>query len=341
MHLSRGFSTEKQKFCQQLETISGDKLTVILNQENFLLKANSYKVNQCLPNSHIIFKPAVKDGFNGRPMNGMLIAVPNVIKENINDVSPNHWRVQAAIVKTNEEKVLILDTYFPVDPRTLRFDDNEVLEVFNAIDNVLESNEFSQICWGGDINCDFVRNTGFVQSVDRFIGELNLVKAWERFPIDYTHVHEVGGVTFASKIDHFFWNDSLIVSDAGVLHIVDNMSDHEAIYCVLETSGFDKVSTEEEVTARPSNKPSWKKATPEQRVYFSEDLHQKLENINIPDCVLNCRDIHCDMEEHKNACDDYMASIVNSIEVSAKETLYCEEVNKNFGRKKKKQPVPD
>ena len=128
-----------------------------------------------LPNSHIIFKSAVKEGFNGRPMNGMFIAVPNEIKENFSDVSPDHWRVQAAIMNTNEEKVLILNTYFPTDGRTLRFDDTELLEVFHVIDNVIQENDFTDICWGGDINSDFIRNTGFVQSVDRFIGELNLV----------------------------------------------------------------------------------------------------------------------------------------------------------------------
>ena len=138
---SRGFSIEKQKLCQQLKSTSGDKLAVILNQENFLLKANSYKVNQCLPNSHVIFKSAVKEGLNGRPMNGMFIAVPNEIKENVSDVSPDHWRVQAVIVQSNEEKILILNTYFPVDPKTIRFNDNELLEILNVIENVIQVNE--------------------------------------------------------------------------------------------------------------------------------------------------------------------------------------------------------
>ena len=81
------------------------------------------------------------------------------------------WRVQAVIVQSNEERILILNTYFPVDPKTIRFNDNELLEILNVIENVLQENEFNFICWGGDINSDFSRNTGFVHSVNQFVGE--------------------------------------------------------------------------------------------------------------------------------------------------------------------------
>ena len=147
-----------------------------------------------------------------------------------------------------------MNTYFPVDPKTIRFNENELLEILNVIENVLQVNEFNYICWGGDINSDFARNTGFVHTVNQFVGELDLIKASDKFEIDFTHVHEAGGVTFVSKIDHFFWNSSFDnkISDAGVLHLTDNMSDHEVIYCVINTSGFDKVSTEERGAKQPN-----------------------------------------------------------------------------------------
>ena len=77
---------------------SGCNLTVLCNQENFLLKANGYIIKQALPDFHILFKPGLKECLDGRPQNGMFIAMPNTIKENVTDISPDHWRVQAALI---------------------------------------------------------------------------------------------------------------------------------------------------------------------------------------------------------------------------------------------------
>ena len=69
-----------------VETI-GFKDVILLNQENFLLKSNTYKLIQTLPNHHFIFNPAVKrDLHKGRPVNGMFMAVPDKLKNNISVV---------------------------------------------------------------------------------------------------------------------------------------------------------------------------------------------------------------------------------------------------------------
>ena len=67
---SRGFDTCKQDFVRQLANLSGDTLPIICNQENFLLKSNSYIINQSLPDHHIFFKHAIKVGLEGRPKCG-------------------------------------------------------------------------------------------------------------------------------------------------------------------------------------------------------------------------------------------------------------------------------
>ena len=58
---SRGFNLDKQVFCRNLIMSSGCNLTVLCNQENFLLKANGYTIKQALPDFHILFKPALKE----------------------------------------------------------------------------------------------------------------------------------------------------------------------------------------------------------------------------------------------------------------------------------------
>ena len=85
---------------------AGNNLPILCNQENFLLKANVFKIKQCLPNCHIFFKPASKHGMTGRPKNGMFIAIPSAIKNRTTDVSPDSSRIQSIIVESNYKKVV-------------------------------------------------------------------------------------------------------------------------------------------------------------------------------------------------------------------------------------------
>ena len=61
-------------------TKSDKYYTILCNQDFFLLKGNNYNVKQCLPDARIIFKKAEKDSIDGRPKNGMFIAIANEIK---------------------------------------------------------------------------------------------------------------------------------------------------------------------------------------------------------------------------------------------------------------------
>ena len=57
----------------------------------------------------------------GRPKNGMFIAIPQEMKDNVQDISPNHWRLQAVVINTlGNKKFLIM--YFPTDPKIQDFD---------------------------------------------------------------------------------------------------------------------------------------------------------------------------------------------------------------------------
>ena len=89
---------DKKDLCKLLMVHDDCTVPVLCNQENFLLQSNSYKVKQTLPECHIFFKKAEKKNLDGRPRNGMFIAVPLEIKENVIDVSPFHWRVQAVVI---------------------------------------------------------------------------------------------------------------------------------------------------------------------------------------------------------------------------------------------------
>ena len=86
---SRGFSDIKQDFMRLLisDIATADYLPFLCNQENFLLRENSYKLRQAFPGYQILVNPAVKNQLNtGRPSNGMFIAFPDSIKNRVFDV---------------------------------------------------------------------------------------------------------------------------------------------------------------------------------------------------------------------------------------------------------------
>ena len=117
---SRGFGPLKQEYCRQLisSSVVGDKIPVLCNQENFMLRNNSYKINQALPNFQIFIKPGVKESHSsGRPKGGLFVAVPDYFRNNVQDVSPSFWRVQAVLIRTQGSTILLINSYFPIDTR--------------------------------------------------------------------------------------------------------------------------------------------------------------------------------------------------------------------------------
>ena len=73
---SRGFHDGNQSIWKDLLKIAGNKIPIICNQENSLLKANKFKIKQCLPDHHIYFNPANKE--SGRPKNACLLPYQSV-----------------------------------------------------------------------------------------------------------------------------------------------------------------------------------------------------------------------------------------------------------------------
>ena len=313
---SRGFSSCKQDFIKMFEAITGC-LTIICSQENFLLKNNEYVAKQVLPEHHLVFKPATKEGFDGRPKNGMFIALPQCFKNDVVDVSPKSNRVQSIIIKNGSVKTLLINTYFPTDPRKEDFDESELVLLLADVACVIDENSFDQIIWTGDINADFRRNSRFLNIVDEFVSTSGLEKSWEKFPVDFTHTTERNGVTHTSIIDHFFWNDAFgnYVMDAGVIHLPENQSDHCPVYCKFKLATSRKVQNDPKTPVKRSLQ-SWSRASEEQKDNFSKDVATALQNIDIP-VHLMCRNVHCKEPSHKAAVDKVMCDVLSTLEQSA------------------------
>ena len=331
---SRGSSQQKMQFMNHLVStqIVGDKIPILCNQENFILKSNSYKIFQALPGFHCFTNPAIKDVQDrGRPKNGMFIAVPDSIKSFIQDVSPNHWRVQAVLIDSSVAKTLLINSCFPIDSREAN-ENVELTETIEVIKSVIEANNCEAIVWVGDINSDFSRNTTHTKVVKEAVEDSGLLVCWDTFPVDFTCTYEREGTSFTSILDHMFMSEHLAanVMDAGVIHHHENSSDHEPVYSVLSSLTLSP-SLSREVASEP--RPSWKKASLEEKQMHQFVLDRKLEAIVVPTQISECEDLHCKLEEHIEAVDWFTTEVMEAIQSAGEETLPCPGSEKNKCRR--------
>ena len=313
---SRGFNECKRDFVKNLTLISGCS-TFIFNQENFLLKSNVYLAKNALPDHHVIAKPAKMDGLDGRPKNGMFIAIPRTFKEASKKLSVCSDRLQCVTVDVKSCKLLLINAYFPTDPRT-NFDENELLVLLAEIKKTIDENTFDHVVFGGDINADFKRGSKFVSIVKEFVNAMELRHSWETFHANFSHTYEREGKTYTSLIDHIFWNNRLsaLVEDAGVLHLPENMSDHCPVFCKI------KIPTELPAIKEPVGKPkryapSWQKLGDEEKARYLQMLDEKLEQVDLSTACLTCRDVHCSVEAHISSLDAVMLDLLEIIEECA------------------------
>ena len=97
----------------------------------------------------------MKNQTKGRPSSGMFIAFPDKLKNYITDVSPGHWRVQAAMLKFSTRNILLINSYFPTDPQSPNSDYSDLLETIAVIKRIMDINEYDHVIWTGDVNSDF------------------------------------------------------------------------------------------------------------------------------------------------------------------------------------------
>ena len=250
----------------------------------------------------------------------MFIAFPDCIKNNVVDVSPGFWRVQAARISFKSSNILLINTYFPTDPQRENQDESDLLETLGYVKKVVEQNACDGLLWAGDLNSDFSRNSSHTAAVQAVLHELGLHQGWDRFDIDYTAAHDMLGQTFTSTLDHFIWSPSLdkSVLDAGVLHLPDNKSDHSPIYCKISFSSIQQTFS---VPKTSQAKPSWKRANLEQKSEYRDKLSARLSLVSLPYSVLQCRHVHCKDSQHLKDLDQYTIEVLETVQAVAEECL--------------------
>jgi hypothetical protein len=216
----------------------------------------------------------------------------------------------------------LINSYFPVDTRQLYTpqENVELLETLSVIRNIINNTDCSGVIWTGDINADFARNTQHTNLVREILEELGLTVTWDVFPTDFSCVHEMEGQTSVSLVDHFFISESIIhlMIEAGSIHHPDNSSDHCPVYCIFESLNSTPLVSKS--TTMPS-KPSWKRASSEEKDHYRHLVDLRLSSIMVPTHVSECRDVHCHNEEHKEAIDWYATEVLMAVQDAAEEAL--------------------
>ena len=94
------------------------------------------------------------------------------------NVATPGWRLQAHILRFGGWRLLWVNSYFPTDPRILKFDETELLEVQAELEAVLEVGGYDGCLVSGDFNYDSRRNSGFARSMAAFLERMGLVSVW-------------------------------------------------------------------------------------------------------------------------------------------------------------------
>ena len=84
-------------------------------------------------------------------------------------------------------------------------DNKELISTLAEVRMLISSQNFSSLVILGDLNCDFLRDSSHVSTVQKFAIELNLnVSLWSDFKVDLTYMFEnQNGELRTSIIDHF------------------------------------------------------------------------------------------------------------------------------------------
>lgn len=337
-HNTTGWSDQKADVLQTI--CKSHNITIGAIQEHMQLPQNLYRIQSMFSDYEFFTIPAYKSNeaiHRGRPSGGLGMFYHKSIEKYVHHITvPNSRRVHGMSVDLPDHKLLIVNVYFPNDPRTNNFDDSELIRTFEDINFILNLlNNEQKLIILGDFNTDLQRNTYFVNSVKDFLRENELVSTWSKFQIDFTYCQAISRNMQVrhvfSTIDHFFVKDEYLENcvDGSVLHIGENISNHDIIYLKINCP-HQRTSYENPIPTK-INVPNWKHATPDQLQSYKNDLYERLSNIFVPDTSLFCRNPHCQDDDHKLNIDEYATQLLTAMDKSVMDNIpkCCSQLGQN------------
>ena len=273
---STGFGIGVQQFISTLALFSN----IICLQEHFLLDnkdkkySNTAKIRKAFSSKYDMFVvPASKENkqvSKGRGRGGLATLWDKSLTKYVSQIKCSNFRLQATKFSFPSGSFLLLNTYFPCDPQQANFNENELLNVLVEMKNIMEQEKCVFNLVLGDLNCHFLRQSGFTKIIENFFQDLNFKVFWENpdqdenhliHQVDFTNYQTRNGQTSTSVIDHFVGNERVYncIVEAGVIHSGENPSSHSPIFAKLQFGNID-FSAEEISSVK---RVSWSKASDE------------------------------------------------------------------------------
>ena len=142
---------------------------ILCLQEHFLLdckdrkNSNTNKIRNKFGDSHDMFiVPAFKNSSQvsrDRGSGGLVTLWKKSLTKYVSKIDCQNYRLQATKFSFPGSPILILNSYFPCDPRVEQFDETEILTLLEEIKSVARKTACPNVIIATDLNCHFLRQT--------------------------------------------------------------------------------------------------------------------------------------------------------------------------------------
>ena len=261
---------------------------------------------------------------SGRPSGGLGIFWKKCLNNNVKIIKhPDSSRVQGILLF---QKYVLINVYFPTDPNVQIFDDCDLLKCLEDISWYFNEFPFMKIIIGGDLNFDISRRSRFVALIRDYLLDKHLFSVWSQFACDFTYcqhsVRNGNNIMSVSCIDHFLVTNNLWpdISHAQVLHLGENLSNHEPIFISFKVDENPIVAPENVTKVYNNEKPLWFKASAENIQNYRDELKSYLDNLIFSD-GLKCEDVSCTDPNHLLELDNVYKFLSESIDLSVKNNI--------------------
>ena len=144
----------------------------------------------------------------GRAKGGLATLWHPSLTKYVSKVKCENFRLQGTKFSFPSGPLLIVNSYFPCDPRKEEFDDHELLQLLADLSNLIDNADCLNVFLAGDMNSHFARNNRFTNTIKKYFDDKNLKVLWEApntsiQPVDYTHMFVSEKISSFSTIDHF------------------------------------------------------------------------------------------------------------------------------------------
>ena len=305
-------------------------------QEHFKTTENSRNYfNENFPDCNTYVKKAFRRAGvdSGRGIAGLAQMIKKDLKISKKKIIFKSPRIQGQLLQFGSYELLWINLYWPVDNRSA--DDEEISILMSELEANISNYPDAKIIAGGDWNFNMQLDTAFTKTINDGLERMGLESLWKQKEIDYTYEHT--DRKSRNTLDHFMVSKDLIpyISDMGVIHSGDNLSGHSPIFMSLR---IDKIKEQESSIEHPIPRiPSFDKANPDEIENYINLLQGQLEEIKIPEGVVDCWNSSCKQEKHKGDSDDFILSVVQKMIEASHQTIPLTGSLKKDG---KRGPIP-